>query len=148
MDKVRHYIADVLTELCTEVFDDVCKCQYGRSKNKKQTVFAGHRPSGTEGMDEFLVIRTSSNIGEHNVYQQGSLYVEIRVRNLEHGLENTLRLQELLDKIEEKFPYTSLDGRFTIKNPSLTISGDDGLEFTTWLVRSSLQINTTDRFAM
>lgn len=148
MDKVKHYVADVLSELCTEVFTDVCKTRTDIRGNVLPSVFAGHRPSGIKGMDEFLVIRTSSNLGEHNVYQQMSLYVEIRVRNLESGLEDTLRLQELLDKVDEKFPYVSPTKRFSIKNPVLVISGDDGLEFTTWLVRSSLQINTTDRFYM
>lgn len=148
MDKVRHYISEVLEELCTRVFADVCREQRDGSGSIIQSVFAGHRPSANKRLKEFLVVRTSSSIGEHNVYQQASLYVEIRVRNLEHGLENTRRLQQLLDAVEEKFPYMSEDGRFIIKNPVLVISGDDGLDFTQWTVRSSLQINTTDRFRL
>ena len=148
MTNERHYIYGILKELCTCVFADVCERRKNRKGIVAQNVFAGHRPSAIEGMSEFLVIRTSPSIGEHGVYQQASLYVEIRVKNLEHGLENTKRLQELLDKVDGKFPYTSPDKRFSIKNPRLTIAGDDGLEFTAWLVRASLQINTTDRFAI
>jgi len=136
MDKVKFYIAPILQELVENYFSDIC-----------DKVYAGHRPSGIEGMDEFLVIRTSSAIGEHNVYQQSSCFFEINVKNIEHGLENTLRLQEIVDDIAEKLPMISDDKRFTIGEPRLIIKGDDGLQFTQWLLRSSLQINTTDRFS-
>lgn len=133
--ETRHYISDILKWTCMDVFADIC-----------DMVVAGHRPSSEEQHGEFLVVRTSSTIGEHNVYQQASLYVQIYVKNLEGGYENTVRLQELLDKVDEKFPKMSPDKRFAIKNPVLQISGDDQLGYSVWLVRASLQINTTDKF--
>ena len=67
MDKVRHYISDVLEELCTRVFADVCRVQRDGSGNVIQSVFAGHRPSAIKRLTEFLVVLTSPSIGEHNV---------------------------------------------------------------------------------
>lgn len=133
----KHYIFDVLKWACTDVFADVCDC-----------VVAGHRPSAVEQHDEFVVIRTSSIIGEHNVYQQASIYIQIYVKNLEGGYENTDRLQELLNKVDEKFPIMSEDKRISMKNPVLQISGDDSLGYSVWLVRASLQFNTTDKFLL
>ena len=144
MKEVKHYVALVLSELCTKNFKDVCKKRRDAKGKYLPNVFAGNRPSAGPELDEFLVIRTSSNFGDHNVYQQASVYVQIYVRNLENGLQNIMRLQELEDKVIEKFPI--ITERYVVKNPALQLSGDDELGFSVWLVRANLQINTTDRF--
>lgn len=146
MKEVRHYVAQVLCDLCTKEFSDICRKRRSKEGGYIPNVFAGGRPSAGPELDEFLVIRTSSNIGDHWVYQQASLYVQIYVRNLENGLRNIMRLQELEDNVIGKFPIVTK--RYSVKNPSLQIGGDDELGFSVWLVRANLQFNTTDRFAL
>lgn len=144
-----YYIAEILGKLCTDVvpsaFPDGTDERFAELR---RNIYAGHRPSAKPRVREFIVVKTSSNIGDHNVYQQASLYFDVHVRNLDGGLENTIRLQSIIDCISAIFPYVSDDGRWVAKNPSISLRGDDGLEFSVWRIRASLQINTTDRFAI
>lgn len=142
MRPARHHIAPILKELALHTFDGIA-----------DMVCVGNRPSAQHERDTFIVIRTGSRIGEHGPWQQMALYVEIYVRNLQNGLPNIARLQELEEQVMEKFPFVMKDRRtpdvwrWEMTNPLLTISGDDQLGFSAWLVRASLKVNTTDRFA-
>ena len=138
----RHYVAPILKELCTNTFKGIAKM-----------ICAGNRPSAGKEKDDFIVVRTSSRIGEHKAFQQMSLYVEIYVRNVQGGFPNMNRLQQLEEKVVAKFPMVYRDKpngpwRWKATDPMLQISGDDQLGFSVWLVRASLQVNTTDRFAI
>ncbi|MBQ0113671.1 MAG: hypothetical protein KBT03_11115 [Bacteroidales bacterium] len=140
--KTKHYLGSVLKTLCTETFADVC-----------DFVIAGHRPSAVDEKKSFLVIRTSSSCYDHGPYQKASLYVDIYVKNLEGGIENTTKLQELLDVVDEKFPIIHKEEnesswRWQATRPQLALSGDDSLGFTVWGVRALLLINTTDKFQL
>lgn len=144
MEKPTHrHITDALQMLALDVFDGIA-----------QAVYVGNRPSAGKERDTFIVLRTSGRVGEHNVYQQLGLYVEIYVRNMQNGIPNLRKLQEIEDKVLEKFPLTyetpdylkTSKWRWRATNPLLQITGDDQLGFTAWLVRASLQINTSDRF--
>ena len=143
------YIAEILGKLCTDVVPSAFPDEADREYSElRKNIYAGHRPSAKSRIREFIVVKTSANIGDHYVYQQASVYLDVHVRNLENGLENTMRLQRLIDCITKIFPYVSDDGRWVVKNPSLFLRGDDGLEFSVWRIRASLQVNTTDRFAI
>lgn len=136
----KYFIAEILSELCKEL------------KGIAGAVMAGNRPSAGREKDTFIVVRTSSNIGDHWVYQQMSIYVQVFVRNLQNGLPDIVKLQKLTDEVSRHFPYTSMDKdrpnvwKWKANTPTLQITGDDNLGFSAWLLRSSAQVNTTDRF--
>ena len=141
MTEPTYIIAEMMKELCTEL------------KGIAEGIMAGNRPSAGKEKDSFIVVRTSSNIGDHWAYQQMSVYVQIFVRNLQGGLPDYVKLERLSKKVIEHFPYVSYDKKHTniwkwkASTPTLQITGDDNLGFSAWLLRSSAQVNTTDRFA-
>ena len=137
----KYYVADILMDV-----------SMNEMKGMAQLICAGNRPSAGKEKDDFIVVRTSSNVGDHWAWQQMSLYIEIYVRNLQNGLPNIPKLQKIQNKVLEKFPIVRMDKQYPLvwrwkaSHPTFQISGDDQLGFSVWLLRSSLQINTTDRY--
>lgn len=145
-----YYIGDVLNSLCNEHFADICKAQKDKRGKKIATTFPGNRPSAVgDGMTEFLVIKQSKAQGEHGAYQIASIYIQIFVKNLQNGIQDTKRMVALTKAVLDKFkdgPICSADGRWKVSRPVVQFSGDDTLGFNGQLIRCTLFINTTDRF--
>lgn len=130
----KFYIAQILEELC-EMLSDI-------SKN----VFAGSRPSAKQKqMQDFIVVSFPVNIPDNKVVQASTLRIDLAARNGVNGLEDTPRLQEMLDGVSALFPiHPSL--RYSITNPTLVLKGDDGLGFSHWLLNADILINHTDSY--
>ena len=143
----QYYIAYVLKQVYQDL-QGICKPQREQNKKPLETVYVGHRPSATDNHSEFLVASLSKSVYSHGPYQNAAFYLDIVVKNKQGGIENTTRLQELLDEVNRKFPIKCKEDeiRWIIKNPQLVISGDDQLGFTVWRLRGSLFINTVDRY--
>lgn len=145
--RVQYFVASILEQICSEL-SDVCERQFDENEELLDTVYAGHRPSSTENHSEFLAVSLSKSLYTHGPYQNAAVYIDIIVKNGQGGIERTYRLQELLDKVNSKFPMfcNGNELRWNIKNPQLVISGDDQLGFTVWRLRGSLFVNQTDRY--
>ena len=134
MRVTKFYIAQILKELC------------GMFSEISENVFAGSRPSAKQKqMKDFIVVSFPTNIPDSKVVQATTLRIDLAARNTVNGLENTLRLQTMLDDVTSMFPiHPSM--RYTVSNPTLVLKGDDGLGFSHWLINADILINHTDSY--
>ena len=115
---------------------------FGISEN----VTAGNRKSvSQEQMDDFIVVSFPVNIPDNKVVQNTTVRFDLAARNTVNGLEDTPKLQSMLDEVIALFPiHPSL--RYTVTNPTVVLKGDDGLGFSHWLINADIQINQTDSY--
>lgn len=134
MRVTKFYIAQILKELC------------GILSGISENVTASNRPSAKQKqMKDFIVVSFPTNIPDSKVVQATTLRIDLAARNTVNGLENTLRLQEMLDGVTALFPiHPSM--RYTVSNPTLVLKGDDGLGFSHWLINADILINHTDSY--
>ena len=134
MRVTKFYIAQILKELC-EMLSGI-----------SEHVTASNRPSAKQKqMKDFIVVSFPTNIPDSKVVQATTLRIDLAARNTVNGLENTLRLQEMLDGVTALFPiHPSM--RYTVSNPTLVLKGDDGLGFSHWLINADILINHTDSY--
>lgn len=133
MRVTKFYISSILEEIAGMLI--------GISEN----VTAGNRKSvSQEQMEDFIVVSFPVNIPENKVVQNTTLRIDLAARNTHNGLEDTPKLQRMLDSVIALFPiHPSL--RYTVKNPTVVL-GDDGLGFSHWLINADIQINQTDSY--
>ena len=134
MRATKFYIAQILKELC------------GILSGISENVTASNRPSAKQKqMKDFIVVSFPTNIPDSKVVQATTLRIDLAARNTVNGLENTPRLQEMLDGVTALFPiHPSM--RYTVSNPTLVLKGDDGLGFSHWLINADILINHTDSY--
>lgn len=134
MRVTKFYIAQILKELC------------GILSGISENVTASNRPSAKQKqMKDFIVVSFPTNIPDSKVVQATTLRIDLAARNTVNGLENTPRLQEMLDGVTALFPiHPSM--RYTVSNPTLVLKGDDGLGFSHWLINADILINHTDSY--
>ena len=134
MRVTKFYIAQILKELC------------GMLSGISESVTASNRPSAKQKqMKDFIVVSFPTNIPDSKVVQATTLRIDLAARNTVNGLENTPRLQEMLDGVTALFPvHPSM--RYTVSNPTLVLKGDDGLGFSHWLINADILINHTDSY--
>lgn len=134
MRVTKFYISSILEEIAGMLI--------GISEN----VTAGNRKSvSQEQMEDFIVVSFPVNIPENKVVQNTTLRIDLAARNTHNGLEDTPKLQRMLDSVIALFPiHPSL--RYTVKNPTVVLKGDDGLGFSHWLINADIQINQTDSY--
>ncbi len=129
----KFYIAQVLK--------DVCNALSGISEN----ISADNRKTTSQKqMKDFIVVSLPTNIPSSKVFQNTTLRIDIAARNIHNGLEDTERLQKMLDNVMSKFPLSYK--RFSAFRPTLVLKGDDGIGFSHWLINSVLTINMTDSY--
>lgn len=134
MRVTKFYIAQILKELC------------GILSGISENVTASNRPSAKQKqMKDFIVVSFPTNIPDSKVVQATTLRIDLAARNTVNGLENTLRLQAMLEGVTSLFPiHPSM--RYTVSNPTLVLKGDDGLGFSHWLINADILINHTDSY--
>lgn len=134
MRVTKFYISSILEEIAGMLI--------GISEN----VTAGNRKSvSQEQMEDFIVVSFPVNIPENKVVQNTTLRIDLAARNTVNGLEDTTKLQSMLDVVITLFPiHPSL--RYTVTNPTVVLKGDDGLGFSHWLINADIQINQTDSY--
>lgn len=134
MRVTKFYIASILEEitgLLAGISNNVSSSNR-KSANQKQ-------------MQDFIVVSFPTNIPENKVVQDTTLRIDLAARNTHNGLEDTPKLQRMLDSVIALFPiHPSL--RYTVKNPTVVLKGDDGLGFSHWLINADIQINHTDSY--
>ena len=134
MRVTKFYISSILEEIAGMLI--------GISEN----VTAGNRKSvSQEQMEDFIVVSFPVNIPENKVVQNTTVRFDLAARNTVNGLEDTPKLQSMLDVVITLFPiHPSL--RYTVTNPTVVLKGDDGLGFSHWLMNADIQINQTDSY--
>ena len=134
MRVTKFYISSILEEIAGMLI--------GISEN----VTAGNRKSvSQEQMEDFIVVSFPVNIPENKVVQNTTVRFDLAARNTVNGLEDTPKLQSMLDVVITLFPiHPSL--RYTVTNPTVVLKGDDGLGFSHWLINADIQINQTDSY--
>lgn len=134
MRVTKFYISSILEEIAGMLI--------GISEN----VTAGNRKSvSQEQMEDFIVVSFPVNIPENKVVQNTTVRFDLAARNTVNGLEDTPKLQSILDEVIALFPiHPSL--RYAVTNPTVVLKGDDGLGFSHWLINADIQINQTDSY--
>lgn len=134
MRVTKFYISSILEEIT------------GLLAGISNNVSASNRKSANQKqMKDFIVVSFPTNIPENKVVQDTALRIDLAARNTNNGLEDTPKLQRMLDSVIALFPiHPSL--RYTVKNPTVVLKGDDGLGFSHWLINADIQINHTDSY--
>lgn len=134
MRVTKFYIASILEEIT------------GMMAGISENVTAGNRKSASqEQMEDFIVVSFPANIPDSNVVQNTTLRIDLAAKNIQNGLEDTPKLQRMLDAVIALFPiHPSL--RYTVTDPTVVLKGDDGLGFSHWLINAEIQINQTDSY--
>lgn len=133
MRKNTFYIRDILSEVCSSL------------SHISENVTASERKDATQmQMNDFIVVSTVGKIPDSKAFQSSKLSIDIAARNIQNGLEDVMKLQDMLDSVMSLFPLKTK--RFSITNPNIVLKGDDGLGFSHWLVNSDLKINATDSY--
>ncbi len=134
MRETKFHIAQILKEVC------------GALSGISENVTASNRFSAKQKqMKDFVVVSFPASIPDGKVAQATTLRIDLAARNTVNGLEDTPRLQEMLDGVTALFPiHPSM--RYSVTNPTLVLKGDDGLGFSHWLVNADILINHTDSY--
>lgn len=134
MRETKFHIAQILKEVC------------GALSGISENVTASNRFSAKQKqMKDFVVVSFPASIPDGKVAQATTLRIDLAARNTVNGLEDTPRLQEMLDGVTALFPiHPSM--RYSVTNPALMLKGDDGLGFSHWLVNADILINHTDSY--
>lgn len=118
----------------------VLKTLYELTAGITQNRFITSRPPAVaEQMEEFLLIRLPQNIYDRgDTYQTTKGQIAIFVRDVQGGLENTLRLEQLQQQAMELFPIVA-EG-FHGKVPVLLPGGSDGAGFHSLIIQFNITI--------
>lgn len=102
--------------------------------------FITTRPSSTDkSMQEFLLIRLPLGIKDRgDTYQNARGQIVVFVRDVQGGLENSLRLEHIQEDIIELFPIVT--ELFHGKSPILLDGGSDGAGFHSLIIQFSITI--------
>ena len=103
--------------------------------------FITTRPNAVgEQMEEFLLIRIPQPMRDQgDTYQSTYGQINVFVRDLQGGLENTFRLEELQQAVMALFPIVA--ERFSAIDPILLNGGADGAGFHSLIIQFSITIN-------
>ena len=119
-----------------EVLQSLYELTAGITPNR----FITTRPSSTDkSMQEFLLIRLPQGIRDRgDTYQSARAQIAVFVRDVQGGLENTLRLEEIQQSVMELFPIVT--ELFHGKSPMLLDGGTDGAGFHSVIIQFSITI--------
>lgn len=91
-------------------------------------VFVSDRPNATaEQMNDFVVVALTGAMNDRNAYGDSHIRIDVFAKDRNGGLEATDKLEEMQQKVFEKFPM--VNDKFTTYKPQLIAGGDDGLGF-------------------
>lgn len=118
----------VILKKLTEIFADV-----------SQNVYVTNRPAAVEdAMKDFIVVSIPSAIYDRHAYQDTYCRIEVFARNRRHGIEATDVLEEMQQKVVDKFPLSN--EIFSGTSPRLLPGGDDGLGFHCLIIQAKMII--------
>ena len=103
--------------------------------------FITTRPNAVgEQMEEFLLIRLPQAIYDQgDTYQTSRGQIVVFARDIQGGLENTFRLEEIQQAVMGLFPI--VEKRYSATDPILLNGGSDGAGFHSLIIQFSITIN-------
>ncbi len=103
--------------------------------------FITTRPNAVgEQMKEFLLIRLPQGIRQPgDTYQLTSAQIAVFVRDIQGGLENTLKLQQMQESVTALFPLNT--PLYLASKPILLAGGTDGAGFHSLIIQFSVRIH-------
>lgn len=124
-----------------EVLQSLYELTAGITPNR----FISTRPNAVgEPMDDFLLIRLPQTIYDRgDTYQSTWGQIAVFAKDVQGGLENTLRLEEMQSAVMELFPIAT--GRYHAKLPRLLPGGTDGAGFHSLIIQFRITIFKTSK---
>lgn len=105
------------------------------SKNR----FIASRPPATgEQMDDFLLIISKRISDRGDTYQSMSCQIAVFARDIQGGLENTIKLEDLQQAVIDLFPIVT--EHYHAKFPLLLPGGSDGTGFHSLIIQFNITI--------
>ncbi len=103
--------------------------------------FISTRPNAVgEQMKEFLIIRLPQTIyNRGDTYQSTKGQIIVFVRDIQGGLENTLKLQQMQESVTALFPLNT--PLYLASKPILLAGGTDGAGFHSLIIQFSVRIH-------
>lgn len=102
--------------------------------------FITTRPNAVgEQMQEFLLISLNNIEDTADTYQLTRGKISIFVRDVQGGLENTFRLNQLQEAVTELFPIRT--DLYLATKPLLLAGGSDGAGFHTLIIQFNIRIH-------
>lgn len=113
---------------------------FDKAKSVDENVFTSFRPTATEPMGSFIVVRLPQGISpyadtHHTAYGQMVCYVKDR----QGGVENVPKLDEMIDGVTSLFPFN--DELMSCNNPpELMFVKSDGMGFHSAVIQFKLVV--------
>lgn len=94
----------------------------GLSKN----VFPQNRPKNYDKMNDFVVVKVSSEVRDNNSYGNTVCRIELYVKCLQNGIENEVKMETMMDKMKNFQPKV---GPYYFAADSIIPMGSDDYGF-------------------
>lgn len=120
---------------------EVLKSLYELTADTSENRFITTRPNAVgEQMDEFLLIRLPQRITEPgDTYQLTTGQIAVFARDVQGGLENSLKLELMQDAICALFPIRT--DLYLATRPVLLPGGSDGAGFHSLIIQFNIRIH-------
>lgn len=120
--------------------EDVLKSLYLLTEIITPNRFITTRPKAAEAMNEFLLIRLPQRITTPgDTYQLTTGQIQIFARDVQGTLENTAKLDEMLNAVCGLFPIRS--DLYLATRPTLFPVGSDGTGFHALIIQFNIRIH-------
>lgn len=119
---------------------DVLQSLYELTADITPNRFVTTRPNAVgEQMKDFLVISLNGMNDVADTYQLTRGRISVFVRDVQGGLENTVRLEEMQENITALFPIST--PLFIATSPTLLPGGTDGTGFHSLIIQFNIRIH-------
>lgn len=120
--------------------EDVLKSLYELTESITPNRFITSRPKAAESMSEFLLIRLPQSITTPgDTYQLTTGQIHIFARDVQGTLENTAKLDDMLNAVCGLFPIRNT--LYLATRPILFPAGSDGAGFHALIVQFNIRIH-------
>lgn len=102
-------------------------------------VFTNTRPFATEQMDDFIVVRLSSEDPYADTHDIGYVQFHVFVRDRQGGVENVPRMGALVNGVKNVFPFNNALASCNAKPTQLQVKSD-GMGFHSTILQYKLVI--------
>lgn len=101
-------------------------------------VFVNNVPNGVaDAMTDFVCVSVSNVVQDRNAYKESYVTIYLGVRNKKSNVEDSMRIDELANKIMSLLPMANED--FSLTSPDITF-GSRQVDFTVTTIRCDLLI--------
>lgn len=107
-------------------------------KTVSGNVFVNNVPNGVaDAMNDFVCVSVGNAVQDRNAYKESYVIIYLGVRNKKSNVEDSMRIDELANKIMSLLPMATDD--FSLTSPDITF-GSRKVDFTVTTIRCDLLI--------